>query len=324
MRDIQPISGWALNYIAALDELRPGLAGSFLRASTERRQVIAALLSVTPFPCASNAVRELGKFLADADHRTMLSQAFGSVPVGLRGALSRCGHQPHGGQFYRMLHRTLETDDGVAKVIRRLKKIDPNRLRIAKHLPTHVLTPTLVGIVANPAMARDVSTMVTLLKARGIDRKALASALAGLSSVEQFPAFWERWASKVAFPEHPVPSSERYVPIRDGGSLRSLAKRYRNCARTYLEKALRGDSAFGEFRHPLGYAVVHLVRKGDEWVLEGLFGPSNRTAPPQVRDAAVRHLRAHGIHDKFGRRTGLDWSALRRLTAMSMFDYAFD
>jgi hypothetical protein len=212
----------------------------------------------------------------------------------------------------------------VAQVTRRLQKIDPTRLRIVKLLPEHVLTPTLVSIVASPAMARDVGTMVALLEGKGIDRNALARALASLSSVEQFPGFWERWASKVAFPRHPVPSSDRYVAISDGDSLRSLAKRYRNCARTYLEKALRGDTAFAEFRHPLGYAVVHLVRKGDEWVLEGLFGPSNRTAPPQVRDAAVRHLRGYGIHDKFGRRDGLDWSALRRLTAMSMFDFALD
>lgn len=325
MQDIPPVSGWALDKVAALDLYAAGLAGSFLRASAERRQVIAALLSVTPLPGTSAAATELAEFLASADHRTILVRAFGSVPIGLRGALGRCGHQPPlSNGFFKELHRTLEQDGKVARVIRRLKRIDPNRLRIAKLLPAHVLTASLVSIVASPAMARDVSTMVILLESKGIDRKAFGKALASLTSVEQFPSFWERWASKCAFPAHPVPSSERYVAVANGHQLHLLARKYRNCARTYLEKALRGEAAFAEFNHPLGSAVVHLVRKGDGWILDGLFGPSNRTATPQVRDAAVRHLRAHGIVDKFGRRGALDWSALRRLTAMSMFDFALE
>lgn len=325
MQDILPVSGWALNRIVALDLHGAGLAGSFLRASTERRQVIAAFLSVTPHPSSPAAAMELAAFLASADHRTILSRAFGSVPVGFRGALARSGHQPHCGQFYRTLHGTLKHDDRAAQVIRRLKKVDPSRLRIAKLLPEHVLSPTLISIIASPAMARDVSTMITLLEGKGIDQKAFGRALASLNDLEQFPTFWARWAGKCTFPQHPVPPSQRYVPVIDGSSLFSLARRYRNCAaRNFLEKALRGDSAFAEFQHPLGYAVVHLTRKGDAWVLDGLFGPSNRTAPPQVRDAAVRHLRVHGIADKFGLRTGLDWSALRRLTAMTMFDIGFD
>lgn len=324
MHDVQPVSGWVLNLITYLDVHCPGLAGSFLRASPERRQVIASLLAITDIPKDAAGAKELGDFAMRADHRSIIVRAFGSVPVGLRGALARSGHQPHARDFYRTLHKTLSQDDRLAQAIRRLNKVDANRLRVARLLPEHVLTPSLISIIVSPAMARDVTTMILLLEDKGIDRKALAPALASLTSVEQFPSFWERWASKVAFPPHPVPQSARYLPIMDGAALSSLAKRYSNCARTYLEKALRGEAAFGEYAHPLGSAVVHLVRKGDEWVLEGLFGPSNRTAPPHVRDAAVRHLRVHGIVDKFGRRTGLDWSALRRLTAMSMFDFAFD
>lgn len=164
MQDIQRVEGWALNRIAALDLHAAGLAGSFLRASAERRQVIAALLSVTPPPSAADDAKRPAEFIASADHRSILLQAFGSVPMGFRGALARCGHQPHAQGFYRLLHQTLEREDKTAQVIRRVMKINPNRLRIAKLLPEEARTVSLVSIVASPSMARDVGTMITLLE----------------------------------------------------------------------------------------------------------------------------------------------------------------
>jgi hypothetical protein len=92
---IAPLTGWALDSVAELDRHAPGFAGSYLRASDERRQVIAAYLAVAPIPFDDgHRARLSADFLGGADHRAILRAGFGSVPVGLRGALARyyeCG-----------------------------------------------------------------------------------------------------------------------------------------------------------------------------------------------------------------------------------------
>ncbi len=93
MQNIKPIGGWSLDYIVALDLHRPGTAGDFLRASDERRQVIAALLSTKPIPSDPLEAADLAAFTSKGGHREMLTAACETLPAGLRGALARSG--PH-------------------------------------------------------------------------------------------------------------------------------------------------------------------------------------------------------------------------------------
>lgn len=98
---IAPLTGWALDSVAELDRHAPGFAGAYLRSSDERRQVIAAYLAVAPIPFDDgHRARLSADFLGGADHRAILRAGFGSVPVGLRGALARSGPQPFDRRYY--------------------------------------------------------------------------------------------------------------------------------------------------------------------------------------------------------------------------------
>ena len=148
MHDISPISGWSLDYIVALDAHRPGTAGAFLRASAERRQVVAALISTKPVPADPSDAIELATLMIAGGHRELLSAAFGTVPTGMRGALARTGSQPQPRSFYRTLQHLLSEPSKVhvASAIQQLDTLDLMRLRIAQTLPEDICTATLIKL----------------------------------------------------------------------------------------------------------------------------------------------------------------------------------
>lgn len=98
---ITSIDGWVLDTITAYDSVYPGFAGGYLRASNERRQVIAAFLAVTQVDLEEQC--EAAVFLATADHQTILALAFGRRVPGLRRALAKSGAKPHEAEYYRAL-----------------------------------------------------------------------------------------------------------------------------------------------------------------------------------------------------------------------------
>ena len=102
---IQLTAPWALKLILDLDRHHPGFCGFVLRASGERRQVIAAYLAAKP-PSECEPV-EVGRFLMEADHRTILAAAYGEYVSGSRGALRRVGDIIAEERLYTLLHQLL-------------------------------------------------------------------------------------------------------------------------------------------------------------------------------------------------------------------------
>lgn len=320
MQDIQPVTGWALNYIVALDVYAPGTAGEFLRASAERRQVIAALLSTKRLPHDRHDASKLAEFIGRADHRSILVEAFGSVPDGLRGALARSGSQPHRYGYYRPLFDVLSRGGVVARTIRQLPAIDDDRLLIAKRLPEDICTVSLVQIVAGSKMASDISSLVSLLTSNGIDRLALAQALKRIDSPDQLAELWQRWSLKCEFPAQPVQRSEAYRPVSSGEELRDIALRYRNCALRYLHEALAGEVAFGEFLDRDIGVVVHLRLHHETWVVEGVFGKENGFVPATTKSAVTEFLAAQSaVTVTRDARGSNPWQVLHRLTRQHTF-----
>lgn len=326
MQDISPVSGWSLDYIVALDTHWPGTAGAFLRASAERRQVVAALLSAKPIPKQPIDAAKLAEFVSRANHKEILKAAFETVPTGMRGALARAGHEPHPRAFYRILFRLLACPNAgvVASVIQQLDHLDLKRLRIAKLLPDDICVPGLVGIIENVGTARDVCRIVQLLTDGGVNRQALVEALKQVASAEKLSELWCRWSLKMAFPPHPIAATDQYVTVANGAELQELARRYRNCAKLYLAQSLEGQSAFAEFRGAEGSAVIHLSRDGDQWALEGVYAEHNGRVASEVRSAAVEFLEKHDVRT---RRQKLDsateWGVLRRLSYSHMLEFEF-
>lgn len=320
---ISPIDGWCLNYIVALDVQRSGTAGIFLRASDERRQVIAAYLSTQTMPDDTIKAAELADFIASANHRNLLCAAYGEPPAGLRGALARSGSRPHVKDFYRRLVRLLTPpqDHRIIAIIRQLDTIDPMRLRIVERLPAAFCSVGLVDLMQSPAMATDVSKLLGLLVENGIEPKALSQALSRVKCPDQLSNLWQRWALKSAFPTHPVPASDRYRPVSNGYDLQAVALRYRNCMKRYLAQALDGDSAFAEFTDEVG-CVVHLHRHEELWTVEGVHAKDNGSVPPSLYTAALNYLAEHDVRPRPRHDEAIgQWNVLRRLTRSNMFGW---
>ena len=321
---IKPAEGWALNYVVELDLHSPGTAGAFLRASNERRQVIAAFLSTRPCPTEPSEAIKLSDFISRADHREILVAAYGDPPSGLRGALARSGPCPHRKQFYRHLCRLLKSpgDARVTATIGQLDALDPWSLLIIEALPADICTANLVKLVKSPTVAADIAKLVDLLIGNGIEAKALHQALQRVTTAAQLSELWDRWSFKTVFPAHPIAQSNCYIPIMTGADLRAVALRHRNCVKGYLAQVLNGESAFAEFTAS-GTVVIHLKLHEGQWTVEGVHAKDNDPVAPELYAAALSYMASHGIRTRpRHNETNGPWTVLRRLTRPHIWDWA--
>ncbi len=316
---IAPLRGWLLEAVAELDSHFSGVAGHAIRASSERRQVIAALLSRT---APSDFSSELGEFLTLASHDCLLRRAFNRSIPGLRSALSRTEHvQPP--RFYGYLAGILvaPSRQSSAKIVLRLARISAKRLAILRVLPHDLRLTPLIDCIKDVQQARDIAAVVEKFSANGLSREAMARALRSVSTTTRLTDFMRRWSLKLSLPDHPIPASQQYRPIVSGKHLADTALRYRNCMRRYLTSALDRKSAFAEFVHDEEAAVVHLVYRGEHWWFDEVYGLGNGLLGSAARESLMRYLAHRGVTSREYRGpSGSPWIALRRLSN----EYGYD
>ena len=331
MKTVAPVSGWILDYLAALDTELPGFAGGYLRSSDERRQVIACHLAITTKNMTEGppALSEAAHFLMCAQHRDILATAFETVPQGLRGALARSGPQPHKTRFYGLLQEMLTKPhhNRVVPTIRHIKRLDLNRLRVIRQLPAEVCNPAIVQALEDVAPAADLAKIVSLFAESGLDRAAMTAAFNRVKSDEALRKTVQRWALKTVLPPHPVPASDDYHPITASAHLGAMGRRYRNCMAQYIPGALDGLDSFALFKPASSNKgmIVHLQRRDEVWRIEGLFGPQNCRPDPALHDAGTAYLEEHGVLKRPREHTPTGpWAALGRFTSPYLFgDYGF-
>jgi len=319
---VASLNGWMLETIVEIDQHRPGFAGTYLRSSNERRQVIAAFCAVQK---DQEALRKDADFLLAARHQTVLAKAFRRVPTGLRGALARAGAQPHDKRFYSVLARTLTSPPHarVVQAINQLSSIDLTRLRILRMLPPEVCAPAVVEALDDVRTTKDAVALVELIVSSGVDRQALATAITAVSNKAQLGRLWDRWAARCHFPAPPVHSGVGYHAISNGVELREMVRRYQNCSMRYLVEVLNGFSAFGVFPSESGEAgmVVHLRLRAGRWEIEGFYGKHNSRPDRADRERATRFLISAGVAERTTvKNPSGPWDALRRLNARWMYE----
>lgn len=318
--DYHQLKGWLLRAAADLDQLCPGVAGHLIRASLERRQIIASLLSVSP---PQSFGPDLGEFVQRAGHNEVIEAAFGLVPSGYRRAMARCGQNTQPRRFYGYLARLLSSTDRteMAQTVRRLPRVTWPRLKILRALPRDLQHPSLIDVMTNPTQARDLAAVVQLLSNHGACREEMARALASVRSTDTIASFARRWSMKIAFPPHPIPASDHYHPISSGEELQASARRFRNCSRSHLARILESKSTFAEFRLDVGSAVVHLIQEGGCWLLEDTYGPANERPSAAVEQAVEAYLESYGVARIRPVTFDTPFASLRRLTGRLDFEF---
>jgi hypothetical protein len=326
---VAPVSGWILDYIVALDSKLPGFAGAYFRASDERRQVIATYLATRASDETEGGefAAAAAQFLMRAQHRDILAKAFKTVPEGLRGALARSGPQPHKPRFYGLLQEMLSTPshDRVIPTIRHISALDLTKLRVIRQLPPEVCNPSIVQALDNVGPAADLAKVITLFAEAGLDRLAMTSAFDRVTCENALRKTIKRWALKTVLPAHPVAPSDSYRPISTSAQLQETGRRFRNCMSQYISSALDGIDALALFKPGLSKRgmIVHLQRRDEVWIIEGLFGPQNSRPDPELHREGTAYLESHGVSKRPREQTPTGpWAALGRFTSPYLFgDY---
>lgn len=319
MQDIVPFEGWALNRIAELDLALPGFAGAYLRASAERRQVIAAFLSL------SNHERrvslEVATFLMRGDHEAILLRASARPVRGFRRALAKGGAQPHEPEYYRNVRDALcGGPRPVVNAIMQADALGPERLEIIQFLPDWLCDQRIIARLNGKDQAADLVKVIELMVRKGIDRTSLVNAL--LKSKASLRTVVQRWSMRIPFPVGPIPASRNYRPIANGGELRAVALRYQNCSRRYMVDSLAGENAFGEYtHHDDRQALVCFNQNDGMWSLDGAYVRRNRRVADDLNEAVRQFSADHGVvAHRPSRNRDDDISALRRFNR-SVFDW---
>lgn len=320
-------SAWVLDRIIDIDAHHNGFAGAFMRRTTsdERRQVVAAFLAVRPLAEIISA--DLGGFLLVANHRSILAEAYRSVPEGLRGALRRAGPKVHEQRFYALLHELLSSPphEHIRACIARLPSLDMTKLLILKMLPNEIARANLVQVLDDVHEAADVRSGLGLLVRSGVEGDELASAIRQVRNSRELSKLWQAWVLKAKAPPHPVPPCSWYRPVTTGAELHRLALAYRNCSRRYIPDLLDPEAghAFAEVRESGRGAVVHLTRERAQWTLEGMYGPRNERPSRELADQIRDYLAQHGIVIERHRHRRSEWDVMRKLVAAPLFEFEF-
>lgn len=308
---ITSIDGWVLDTITAYDSAYPGFAGGYLRASDERRQVIAAFLAVTQVDLEERG--EAAVFLATADHQTILALAFGRRVAGLRRALAKSGAKPHDAEYYRALADAfVRSPAHVVTALKRAVKLSPKWLEIITALPMDLCDSRIICRIEGREQASDLARVVDHMEHAGIDRSKLVAAL--LESKAPLTTVVQRWSLRMPFGPGPISMTASYRPIHNGQELRSIALRYQNCSRRYLIDVLAGESAFGEFTALDGRQVLVCFNRQDgEWCLDAAYARRNRQVSDDLNCAVREFVQGHGVlAQRPSRERDENISALRR------------
>ena len=290
-----PLDGWLLDVVAEVDKSAPGFAGHVLRASNERRHVIAAYFAQIKNVDAQDAT--IGQYLMTARHSDILQSGFGEVHTGFRSALRRVTPTAHSQSFYLNLFRLFRGPAYGAdrRAIVDMQNIDLTKLRILKSLPKDFRCSNLVMALQSEDEAKAFVELIGLFEVEGLDRCEMALAASRIRTKTGVAKFAERWSRKLALPPHPVPETDFYQPVSHARDLARIAIRRRNCLRSKIVESLEGRLAIAEVKVLGEDAVVALVKRRDAWMLDDVYGHRNAAPSRPLVALVIQHLELHGI-----------------------------
>lgn len=316
--DETDLLGWATNALVRLDDQMPGLIARVLTASPARRQAVFAALAV--YASADLHGGDAGGLAGVLRHgrpADILRHAYGDVPAGFAGALSRIARPLERADDYIRLHALfLSAQPNFAEAVSG-GPISHAKLNILTSLDPRWVHINVVSRLETSLEARTFNRAVAFVQSvcsRATD-EAVAEAIARMAPTSTLPRLLQRWIVRVdCLPDNPVTTGDNEMrpltTLRDYGE---VARRYRNCLASKLDEVVAGRMAIAEFR---GEVLVEFrplsIAKG--WVVWTMHGHRNQPVQHNVAELAAARCEHRGIPRLDDGAGGDLWRSYRGIT----------
>jgi len=233
--------GWAAQSVAALLGSQPGLLDASITMDRSRLHLVAFAIAHLG---AEGAMR-LGTSLFLAPQRSTVHAVLGRCPHGLRRVFARLEPLALERENYHRLVDLLE-DRACAKLLYHAQRVDDDTIKMLHGLPPAVRTPTFLALTSNHWSLKHLAQGLRMIASRGAapSFEALIDDLARYRQPAQLLARLGQLVERIPLPPGSPP--ERVGSGRrldDSATIRSLAKRWKNCLASYVDGVNSGHYA---------------------------------------------------------------------------------
>ncbi len=314
--------GWATGELVKLDDEAPGVLARVLTAAPSRRQAIFAALAAREeklgvfnvgddlFPASFAEVVRHGRA------NDILRRAFGAVPDGLPGLLTRVGERPlPRSKDYIALHDLLVDDDvRGADALRGSGRITCRKLEVLHALDPrwrHANTLERLDTGAEAMTFNEAVAFVQSVNSKATD-EVVANAIALMRPTSSLPKLLDRLLRRAdRLPPHPLSDGDNELrPLASMRDLLEAGRKYRNCLAHRLADVAAGKMVLGEFR---GECLVEFrpLTQGAGWLLRDVYIARNSPVPLDLIGEVEAKCDALGI-PRIEETDGGDWKSYRR------------
>jgi len=316
--------GWATDALVKLDDEVPGILARVLTAGPQRRQAIFAGLAGQEekpgvFDVGDGLIPpSLAEVVRHGRAADILRHAFGEVPEGFPGLLTRIGERPlPRSKGYLALYDLLMSDDvRGAEALRGSGRVTSRKLEVLSALDSrwrHANTLERIDSGPEAMTFNGAVAFVQSVNSKATD-EAVAGAIALMRPTSTLPRLLDRFLRRAdRMPPHPVQQGDNEIrPLATMRDLLEAGRKYRNCLAYRLGEIAAGKMAVAEFR---GECLLEFrpLTLGSGWFLRDVHVERNRPVALTLSEAAEAKCDEIGM-PRILEAVGGSWESYRRFT----------
>lgn len=267
----------------------------YLLTRPARRQVWNAVIAMNYPNGDLNRYRE---DLLEKKSRTLLIEAYGSLPRGFTTVLNKCGEIGLEADFYRFWHGYLTRHPEDFRFLAARNRVSEDFTRALRNVPPELGRLPVFAKAGDPKdLPRLVEAMTWVHECR--PDPALWSALAErLITGEKPVSILTRIVDQARCPPPCITGDARFRYLGTVRELKAISKEFRNCLGSAfcLKDAVRGEDQYYEYRDGEDRLIVGLTSDGPfGFILEDIRAKQNARPDDELRKKVEAALMEHGI-----------------------------
>lgn len=309
---------WFLSFSMLVDDLAPGFLTETLKATPDRKHVLAAVMALKFASCGNeiDISKEFAIGLRDSKKSNLLGLLDNQVHPAFYSIVksSRCGIHSMG--FYLRLAIWLNQkwpSNSTLKALRHGRSLDETTLEILNVLDPVAHTKTVLSIVPDVNAAKELNAEIDFarLAVPNLTSVELKTALATFASdhMAYIKASLEggdpyipkslsvRFHHRAAFPEPPLRKHPKLTPIQSAKELADVGRKLKNCASRLVQTIVLENYYYyfwATDRSSAPQAFIQLERMGTLWRVVEICGDQNIDLEPELKKCIERDLSASG------------------------------